>query len=115
MTKLEKYRHLIHWGTSTWTYPEWAGVVYHKDYSAKSIKTESLAEYAEYPPFSTVGIDNTFYAPPNPYLLQAYAPHLPIGFPCVSKVWQELTVPQWPKHKRHGTRAGQVNEGFLDV
>lgn len=115
MTKLEKYRHLIHWGTSTWTYPEWAGVVYHKDYSAKSIKTESLAEYAEYPPFSTVGIDNTFYAPPNPYLLQAYAQHLPIGFPCVSKVWQELTVPQWPKHKRHGTRAGQVNEGFLDV
>ncbi|MCA9731129.1 DUF72 domain-containing protein [candidate division KSB1 bacterium] len=115
MTKLEKYQHLIHWGTSTWTYPEWAGIVYHKEYTDKSLKTESLAEYAAYSSFSTVGIDNTFYAPPNPYLLQAYAQHLPKDFRCVSKVWQELTVPQWPKHKRHGTRAGQVNESFLDI
>ena len=85
MNRLDNYRALIHWRTSTWTYPEWQGIVYHKAYTTKSIKTESLAEYAAFKPFSTVGIDNTFYAPTNPFVLLEYAKHLPAGFKCVSK------------------------------
>ncbi len=30
MPKRTQYRSLIHWGTSTWTYPEWQGIAYHK-------------------------------------------------------------------------------------
>ncbi len=115
MTKLEKYQHLIHWGTSTWTYPEWQGIVYHKPYTAKTIKTESLAEYSAFKPFSTVGIDNTFYAPPNPFVLEEYARHLPKGFKCVSKVWDEFTVPKWSQQKRYGKKAGKENPHFLDA
>lgn len=115
MTLLEKYKNLIHWGTSTWTFPEWAGIVYHKPYTQKTIKAESLAEYAAFPSFSTVGIDHTFYAPPNPFVLMEYAKFLPAGFKCASKVWEEITVPQWPQHRRYGKKAGRVNPNFLDA
>ena len=115
MSKHDHYRSLIHWGTSTWTYPEWQGIIYHQPYTAKTIKTESLAEYGAFKPFSTVGIDNTFYAPPNPFVLEEYAKHLPAGFKCVSKVWEELTVPKWSNQKRYGKKAGQDNPHFLDA
>ena len=115
MSKHDHYRSLIHWGTSTWTYPEWQGIVYHRPYTAKTIKNESLAEYAACKPFRTVGIDNTFYAPPNPFVLEEYAKHLPAGFKCVSKVWEELTVPKWSNQKRYGKKGGQDNPHFLDA
>jgi len=115
MNNAREYTQLVSWGTSTWTYPEWQGIVYHKEYTTKSIKTESLAEYAAFPRFSTVGIDNTFYAPPNPFVLEAYAKYLPAGFKCVSKVWEEITVPKWSNQKRYGKRAGKENPHFLDA
>ncbi len=91
MIRIDQYRALIHCGTSTWTYPEWQEIIYHQAYTAKTLKTESLMEYAAFEPFSNVGIDNTFYAPPNPFVLEEYAKHLPAGPKCVSKVREELT------------------------
>jgi uncharacterized protein YecE (DUF72 family) len=115
MINLEKYAALVRWGTSTWTFQEWAGIVYHKPYTQKTIKAESLAEYAAFPSFSTVGVDHTFYAPPNPFVLAEYAKYLPAGFKCVSKVWEEITVPQWGRHPRYGKKAGQQNPNFLNA
>ena len=115
MNKLEKYETLVHWGTSTWTYPEWQGIVYQKTYTPKSFKTESLQEYAAFAPFSTIGIDNTFYAPPNPFALAAYVKYLPKDFKCISKVWEEITVPKWGKQPRYGKKAGHENPHFLDA
>ena len=51
-----------------------------------------LKEYARFPLFRTVGIDSSFYAPPTEATLASYAESLPPGFPCVSKVWNQLTV-----------------------
>src|SRR5574341_1039590 len=115
MNKLTQYESLVHWGTSTWTYPEWAGIVYHKPYTTKSIKIESLAEYAAFPLFSTVGIDNSYYAAPNPFVLESYAKYLPSGFKTVSKVWEEITAAKWPQHARYGKRKGQDNPNFLNA
>lgn len=70
---------LLHWGALTWTYPEWQRIVYYQAYTAKTIKAESLAEYAAFEPFRTVGIENTFYASPNPFVLEEDAKHLPAG------------------------------------
>ena len=92
-----------------------ARIVYHQPYTKKALKTASLAEYVAFAPFSTVGIDNTFYAPPNPFVLQEYAQYLPEGFCCVCKVWEEITVPKWPQHKRYGQKAGTINPHFLSV
>jgi uncharacterized protein YecE (DUF72 family) len=72
-----------------------------------------LEEYAAFPLFRTVGIDSSFYAPPTEETLAAYARSLPPGFPCVSKVWNQLTVHTFSK-ALDKARAGRVNSEFLN-
>lgn len=105
---------LIRFGTSSWTYPGWKGLVYHRDYHGRGTATAMLAEYSRFPLFRTVGIDSSFYGPPTDAVLQSYAASLPAGFPCVSKVWQEITVHTWAK-VQNKARAGEVNPHFLDA
>ena len=104
---------LIRFGTSSWTYPGWKGLVYHQDYGGKGTAAPMLAEYSRFPLFRTVGIDSSFYGPPTDAVLDSYAASLPPDFPCVSKVWQEITVHTWAK-VQNKARAGEVNPHFLD-
>lgn len=105
----------VRFGTSSWTFPGWAGIVYADRYrSDADFKRRSLAEYARHPLFRTVGIDRTYYAPIGESDLALYASQLPEGFPCVSKVWSELTTMVFPRHARLGERAGRPNPSFLD-
>jgi uncharacterized protein YecE (DUF72 family) len=88
---LEEFFPDVHFGTSTWTYPGWKGIVYD-EYPEKATAAEMLAKYARYPLFTSVGIDSFFYRPPDAKTLKAYADALPEGFLCCSKVWQEITA-----------------------
>jgi uncharacterized protein YecE (DUF72 family) len=103
----------VRFGTSSWTYPGWQGLVYRKAYKGRGTAAPMLEEYAQFPLFRTVGIDSSFYAPPSDATLEAYAAHLPPGFPCVSKVWHELTVHTWTKIQSK-EKAGERNPHFLD-
>ncbi len=47
-------------------------------------------------------------------MLRAYAEHLPPGFPCVSKVWNQITVHTFAK-AQDPARAGKVNGDFLNA
>jgi len=85
----------VRFGTSTWTYDGWTGDVYHRHYRGAQ-PAKRLEEYVRYPLFRTVGIDSAFYEPPSEEVLRAYAKALPPGFPCVSKVWEQITVKQSP-------------------
>lgn len=106
----------IRFGTSTWTYPGWRGIVYHREYkSEKEFTAKSLSEYAELPLFRTVGIDSTFYSPPTAKTLLGYAAQVPPSFQWVSKVWERMTVPRYPKHPRYGKLAGDENPNFLNA
>lgn len=104
----------VHFGTSTWTYPGWTGLVYHKNYPASGAAGKMLAEYARFPLFSTVGIDSSFYGPPSPKTLAAWAAALPPGFRAVSKVWERLTVHTFTS-PREEFRSGQRNPDFLNA
>ncbi|MCC6933964.1 MAG: DUF72 domain-containing protein [Deltaproteobacteria bacterium] len=105
----------ILFGTSSWTYLGWQGIVYHNDYKdAKDFNLHCLSEYCRFPLFRTVGIDSSFYAPPTREQLLSYAQQVPAEFQWVSKVWEEITIPVYPKHKRFGSRAGQININFLN-
>jgi uncharacterized protein YecE (DUF72 family) len=105
----------VRMGTSSWTFPGWAGLVYRKHYPNQRLFTrESLAEYAHHPLFRTVGIDRSHYAPLGAEDLASYAAQLPPGFRCVIKVWDELTTMVFPDHERYGARRGQPNPSFLD-
>ena len=105
---------LVRFGTSTWNYPGWRGLVYHRDYGPKGAAARMLEEYASFPLFGTVGIDSSFYGPPTEAVLRSYAEHLPPGFPCVSKVWSQLTVHTFTKAQDQA-RAGKVNPDFLNA
>lgn len=105
----------VHLGTSSWTFPGWVGLVYQRAYpSQRSFVRDSLAEYARYPLFKTVGVDRAHYAPLSVEDWQAYAAQLPPRFPCIIKAWDELTVVSFPDHDRYGARRGTRNPHLLD-
>ena len=101
-------------GTSSWTYPGWTGLVYDQEYPKTDATARMLEEYARYPLFRTVGIDSTFYAPATARTLESYARALPPGFRCVSKVWDRITVHTLPK-ARYKTQGGEANPDFLNA
>jgi uncharacterized protein YecE (DUF72 family) len=103
----------VRFGTSTWNYPGWRGLVYQEDYGPKGAAAKMLREYAEFPLFGTVGIDSSYYGPPTEAVLRSYAEHLPPGFPCVSKVWSQITVHTFTK-AQDPDRAGARNPDFLN-
>lgn len=112
----ERLHPLIRLGTSSWTYPGWRDIVYRREYkSDRAFRAESLSEYAECSRFRTVGIDSFFYAPPTRKLLLRYAEQVPEGFMWVSKVWEQITIPRYARHKRYGAHAGKHNPDFLNA
>lgn len=105
----------ILFGTSTWTYRGWAGVVYSPAVARRGNAAEMLAEYAQHPLFRTVGIDGTFYRPYTAKQLQAFATVLPPDFRCVSKVWDLITVRVFTPKGQHDAHAGERNPDFLNA
>jgi uncharacterized protein YecE (DUF72 family) len=103
----------VRFGTSTWNYPGWRGLVYHQDYGPKGAAAKMLREYAAFPLFGTVGIDSSYYGPPTEAVLRSYAENLPPGFPCISKVWSQITVNTFTK-AQDPARAGKANPDFLN-
>lgn len=81
----------LRFGTSSWTYPGWSGMVYRRSYPKTGATVEMLAEYARCPLFRTVGVDSFFYRPPTPEVLEEYRHALPPDFPLVMKVWDQVT------------------------
>jgi uncharacterized protein YecE (DUF72 family) len=104
----------ILFGTASFAYEGWKGIVYHERYRESRFKVECLREYVRYAPFRAVEFDFPFYRPPSEAQLTRYASVLPPGFPVVSKVWEELTMPRFPELPRHGERAGRENPRYLD-
>lgn len=110
----ERLSPLLHFGTSSWTYPGWTGLIYAKGYPATGAGARMLAEYAQWPLFRTVGIDSFFYRPPSPATLSAYARALPPGFPCLGKVWDRITAHTFA-NPREKARWGERNPDWLNA
>ena len=105
----------IRFGTASFAYEGWKGIVYHERYRQASFKVDCLREYVQFEPFQTVEFDFPFYRPPTEAQLSRYAAALPDGFPVISKVWEELTMPRFPELPRHRERAGKENPRYLDA
>jgi uncharacterized protein YecE (DUF72 family) len=105
---------LIRFGTSSWTYPGWTGLVYQREYPATGASAAMLGEYAHWPLFRTVGIDSFFYRPATARTLTEYAAVLPGGFPCLSKVWERITAHTFA-NPREKARWGERNPDWLNA
>ena len=111
----DEYKNYIHFGTSSWAFEGWKGIVYFKDYPSGRFKKDCLAEYAADQRFDTVGMDLFFYQPPTESILEHYARQLPPNFKTCSKVWDQLTIFRYPNHPRYGKMKGQINPNFLNA
>ncbi len=105
---------LILFGTSSWNYPGWQGLVYHQSYPKSGAAARMLAEYVKFPLFRTIGIDSSFYAPLTEDVLGSYAKYLEPGFPCISKVWDRITVHTFSR-SREKSKGGELNPDFLNA
>jgi uncharacterized protein YecE (DUF72 family) len=81
----------LHFGTSSWTFPGWSGLVYPAGLSTAALGREGLRHYARHPLLRTVGIDRSYYAPIPLDDLRAYADQLPAGFRCCLKAPAAVT------------------------
>jgi uncharacterized protein YecE (DUF72 family) len=50
-------------GTSTWSYPGWAGIVWDGEYGEARLAKEGLTAYAQHPLLRSVCVDRAFYRP----------------------------------------------------
>jgi len=81
----------IRLGTSSWSFPGWAGLVYAGSYSESRLAKDGLAAYAAHPLLRTVSIDRTFYAPLAEDEFAKYAEQVPDAFRFLVKAPMAIT------------------------
>ena len=81
----------IRFGTSSWSFPGWKGIVYSGAATASAIARDGLRQYAAHPLLRTVGIDRSYYAPIPIEDLRRYADQLPRGFQGCAKAPASVT------------------------
>ena len=80
-------------GTSSWSFPGWAGLVYDREASTARLARGGLAAYARHPLLRTVGLDRTYYAPIPASSFAEYAAAVPEDFRFLVKAASECTSP----------------------
>lgn len=83
----------LRFGTSSWSFPDWEGIVYSARRTAAELARDGLREYVLHPLLRTVGIDRSYYAPIPAGDLERYAAQLRPGFPCCAKAPEAVTSP----------------------
>jgi uncharacterized protein YecE (DUF72 family) len=82
----------VFFGTSSWSFPGWASIVYSELRTTTDLAREGLREYARHPLLRTVGIDRSYYAPIPIEDLRRYADQVPSEFRCCIKAPAGVTA-----------------------
>ena len=99
-------------GTSSWSFPGWAGLVYAASASKQVLSRDGLTAYSRHPLLRTVGVDSGFYAPLDAGRLARYAEQVPMDFRFLVKAPAAVT----DRFQRGaGGRIREPNPGFLDT
>ena len=100
-------------GTSSWSFPGWAGLVYAGRLGADRLSRDGLSAYARHPLLRAAGIDRTFYAPLDAAGFAGHAAQVPGDFRFLVKASQLCT---FPALRDGGGRGGSTpNPRFLDA
>jgi uncharacterized protein YecE (DUF72 family) len=101
-------------GTSSWTFPGWAGLVWDRPAGERTLANVGLATYARHPLLRMVGLDRTYYGPMTAEELASLVRELPADFRFLVKAHAECTTVQFAERSWYRSRAGQRNELFLE-
>ena len=101
----------LHFGTSSWSFPGWVGIVYAQLYSVSLLARYGLGAYARHPLLTGVNLDSTFYKVQTAEQLASYAADVPEDFRFMVKAYAGLTTePESPMAARR-----RVDPVFLDA
>ncbi len=106
----------LHMGTSSWTFPGWAGLVWDQPYAEPKLAKEGLHAYSQHPLLRTVSLDRAFYRPMRAEEYAALAAQVGDDFRFVVKV--PSMISDALIRATEGERAGQglqANPHFLDA
>jgi uncharacterized protein YecE (DUF72 family) len=104
----------IYFGSSSWKYPGWQGMVYNRRYpSKKAFERECITEYSGL--FPTVCADFALYDFPGGEQMQAIHDSTTDDFKLSLKVTDRITVKRYSNLPRHGANAGRENPDFLNL
>jgi uncharacterized protein YecE (DUF72 family) len=82
----------LHFGTSSWSFPGWVGLVYGQLYGVPQLARHGLAAYAQHPLLTAVNLDSPFYKVPVLEQINAYAAAVPEHFRFLVKAYAGLTA-----------------------
>lgn len=104
----------VRFGTMSWTFPGWKGLVYGAQMTPKLLAREGLAAYAQHPLLRAVEIDRSYYEPLAAGVFRALAEQVHDAFRFIVKAHEDCTVARFPPHPRYGKKRGEPNSRFLD-
>lgn len=99
-------------GTSSWSFPGWAGIVYGGTASESALARNGLGAYAHHPVLRAVGIDRSFYQPLDAGQYARFASQVPDDFRFLVKAPAIVTDPAL---RAEGGAPVQDNPDFLDA
>ena len=98
-------------GTSSWSFPGWAGIVYARRVGEQLLARDGLRAYAKHPLLGAVSVDRSFYAPMTSQEFARYADKVPTDFRFVVKAHAAVITPI-DRHDKRATAPEQNH--FLD-
>ncbi|NEX23159.1 DUF72 domain-containing protein [Thiorhodococcus mannitoliphagus] len=101
----------LRFGTSSWAFPGWIGLVYDQASDKRALSRHGLDAYARHPLLRTVGVDSAYHAPVPTDRLRAYATQVPNDFRFLVKTPALVTD---PFVRAAGGRPTAPNARFLE-
>ncbi len=102
----------MRFGTSTWSFSGWQGIVYGGEYDETKLSREGLSAYARHPLLRSVGVDRSYYRPLDDKTLQRMADAVGDDFRFLIKAHAALML---PKSARRPEYLLGVPDVFLDT
>jgi len=106
---------VVRLGTSSWSFPGWAGLVWDREADARTLARHGLAAYARHPLLGAVGVDRSYYAPLPVRAWREMAMAVPSSFRFVVKASERTTTETFSDHPRYGAWRARSNPHFLDA
>jgi uncharacterized protein YecE (DUF72 family) len=105
----------LYMGTSSLSFPGWAGIVYAEQYRVSVLARYGLHAYAKHPLLNALNVDSTFYKPPDVELLTQQAALVPEDFRFVVKAYTGLTTaPETPRARQQGIEPVFLDSAFAE-
>jgi uncharacterized protein YecE (DUF72 family) len=104
----------VYFGTSSWSFPGWEGLVYNHAATERQLARYGLAAYAQHPLLRAVGLDRTYYAPIPAADFAAYGASVPGEFRFLVKAHRWCTAVYMSPPAARARQRYERNTYFLE-